>query len=807
MINLFLLSTDYKNKNSDARNTANDIISEIYTTLQDTDHRLNEIITAWKEDFTYIYGDLKTNISSNAKFNLEELRYEFKLPLKESCDSFEFEDAQLLFFSIQTYFSLLMKSVIKNSLENTELSGDYRNLILGNFTKKYGIENYVNYDWYTWPILKIDTGFDRIIERVYIHLNFYHNNLNRQEILNSHNFDFIKQIYESIVPKSFRHALGEYYTPDWLAKQTLLDSIKLMECNEKDVIILDPTCGSGTFIFKAIELKRQSGSNLNQIINSVKGFDINPLAVLTAKTNYILSIIDLLDSQTSFSLPIYYYDALGSDFLIKDSSDDDYLKLVLESKRVDFSIVENLDKVDIIAGNPPWVNWEYMPEKYRKLNQYLWVDYGLFSAKGRDLSFSKEDISVLITYRVIDKFLRSGGILGFVIRQGVFKSATNGVGFRHFKVDNKFDIKVLKVDDLSKIKVFDNASNSTALFYCKKGEKNEFPISYYVWNKRIDLKRLSFHSYSTIEEVKSQISINEQIAVPAIENEKTSLWLTTEKEKLESLKRVLGTNRYQARTGVFTGGSNAVYWLDIVSKKYDLLTVKNIISRAKRKVEEVTVEIEPLHVYPMIKGSNLKQWKYEYDTYLLCPHTKETKMWPVTKESLKSSTPRTYEYLERFKDNLDSRKGFAGWEKEIQKKEFHSILRVGEYTFSEFKVVWKYIATEFVCAVVGKVDDNFIGQKLVLPNEKVMYISTDDEMEAYYLCGVLSSTLVADCVRSYMNPTSISAHVLDKLNIPNFDNTNITHLQIANACKEGHLDGQIDKQIKIIDKLLIDIYQ
>ncbi|MCQ9227916.1 hypothetical protein NQ037_03440 [Streptococcus suis] len=109
--------------------------------------------------------------------------------------------------------------------------------------------------------------------------------------------------------------------------------------------------------------------------------------------------------------------------------------------------------------------------------------------------------------------------------------------------------------------------------------------------------------------------------------------------------------------------------------------------------------------------------------------------------------------------------------------------------------------------MVGKVDDNFIGQKLVLPNEKVMYISTDDEMEAYYLCGVLSSTLVADCVKSYMNPTSISAHVLDKLNIPNFDNANITHLQIANACKEGHLDGQIDKQIKIIDNLLFDIYQ
>lgn len=70
----------------------------------------------------------------------------------------------------------------------------------------------------------------------------------------------------------------------------------------------------------------------------------------------------------------------------------------------------------VLIGKPSWVNWEYLSEKCRMDNQHLWIDYDLFNQKGKNLSFSKEDISVLITYVVIDKFLKNSGILAFVIR-------------------------------------------------------------------------------------------------------------------------------------------------------------------------------------------------------------------------------------------------------------------------------------------------------------------------------------------------------------------------------------------------------
>ena len=87
-----------------------------------------------------------------------------------------------------------------------------------------------------------------------------------------------------------------------------------------------------------------------------------------------------------------------------------------------------------------------------------------------------------------------------------------------------------------------------------------------------------------------------------------------------------------------------------------------------------------------------------------------------------------------------------------------------------------------------------------------MYVSTQDEAEAYYLCGLLSSTLVAECVKSYMNPTSISAHILNKLNIPSFDRDNPLHQEISRLCKDGHGKQDIAPYIAQIDCLVKQIY-
>lgn len=761
MLDLFLLCTDLKDTKSDTRRQSDHMIREIYKFLNAPSEKTRMILNGWKEDFQYIYGDVESR------------------------------QMQMEAFAIQTYFSILMKVIMNETLDGESDAGP-EDVLRGKFTLKHGISNYCQEDWYCWPIFELENGFGLVMETMADMVLKYRTESGVQDFVKNNKDDFIKQMYEAVIPKELRHALGEYYTPDWLAEKTLQDTISICEKNVSDMVFLDPTCGSGTFLLKAIVAKRKERCGIENILTSVRGMDINPLAVLTAKTNYLLAIIDLIEPNSKLEIPIY---------------NADIVRLPEEPEEgIGHDFPRDMEKVDAVIGNPPWVNWEYMPERYRLHSQHLWVDYQLFSAGGRDLSFSKEDISILITYIVMDRLLKHHGVIGFVIRQGTFKSAKNGVGFRRFRIRDGCGIRVIKVDDLSRIKAFDNAMNSAALFFARKGEETIYPVPYYLWEKRSDLRKSSFHAYSTLQEVLSQMNIEELKAMPADAEDETSPWISADQDGLEKMKRVLGKNNYRARTGVFTGGANAVYWLRIHQATDRGVVVSNITKRAKRKTRPVTCEVESEYVFPMVKGGTVQRWNASYDAYLLCPHTADTKMWPVPQTDLKETFPLTYQYLVQFQEDLEGRKGFAGWEKEIQRAEFHAILRVGGYTFSKYKVIWKYIASELICAVISDVEDPYLGRKMLMPNEKIMYISTEDEEEAYYLCGVLSSTLVSNCVKSYMNPTSISAHVLNKLRIPDFDRKDERHIAISRACKEGHGKKDIVPYMELIDETVPLLY-
>ena len=81
--------------------------------------------------------------------------------------------------------------------------------------------------------------------------------------------------------------------------------------------ILDPGCGSGGFLVEILNRLKtknfESKKLLTCLINNVVGFDVNPVAVLTARTNFILAIVSLLDehkSSFSITIPIYLADSI-----------------------------------------------------------------------------------------------------------------------------------------------------------------------------------------------------------------------------------------------------------------------------------------------------------------------------------------------------------------------------------------------------------------------------------------------------------------------------------------------------------------
>lgn len=119
--------------------------------------------------------------------------------------------------------------------------------------------------------------------------------------------DLFKGIYERFIPREVRHALGEFYTPDWLAEH----GMDLLEWQPSDSLT-DPTCGSGTFLLEAIRRRRKtnSGATAQSLLAGIHGIDLNPLAVLAAKGSLAVFLSPHLDPEQPIRLPVYLADAV-----------------------------------------------------------------------------------------------------------------------------------------------------------------------------------------------------------------------------------------------------------------------------------------------------------------------------------------------------------------------------------------------------------------------------------------------------------------------------------------------------------------
>jgi hypothetical protein len=118
--------------------------------------------------------------------------------------------------------------------------------------------------------------------------------------------DLFRQLYEATLPQTVRASFGEFYTPYWLAEHVLDASY-----SGEQAKVLDPCCGSGTFIVAAIGRMRRDnpGISAKELLSRVAGIDLNPLAVLTARIHFFIHIADVMDDASDVIIPIYLGDA------------------------------------------------------------------------------------------------------------------------------------------------------------------------------------------------------------------------------------------------------------------------------------------------------------------------------------------------------------------------------------------------------------------------------------------------------------------------------------------------------------------
>lgn len=193
-------------------------------------------------------------------------------------------DYDVLLFAIHTYYALIMKLLAAEiaylygtgrwlksyvaELEDAYMRGleELRKTLEelesgGVFKKLLGITNFIEGDYFSWYLDELDKELASVIAEIARRLSDYEPATPQLEPESTR--DLLKRLYQHLVPRKVRHDLGEYYTPDWLA-ELALDEVgyteeyfeKLTE-EQNDLTahfklrLLDPACGSGTFLVLA----------------------------------------------------------------------------------------------------------------------------------------------------------------------------------------------------------------------------------------------------------------------------------------------------------------------------------------------------------------------------------------------------------------------------------------------------------------------------------------------------------------------------------------------------------------------------
>ena len=221
----------------------------------------------------------------------------------------ESEDLLQLFLK-HTYLASLARLLIWASLSKgkteTTLRETAREILSGRFFEEQRIENIVEDDFFHWVRgAKAEAILAPVWERILSQLETYDLALLNQDIL--------KGVYQELVDPKDRHDLGEYYTPDWLCERIVTELLP----TEGFVSVLDPTCGSGSFLRAAIthllNANPQGGDalRLRHILENVVGIDIHPLAVIIARATYLLAIRSVVKaSKRPIQIPVYLADSL-----------------------------------------------------------------------------------------------------------------------------------------------------------------------------------------------------------------------------------------------------------------------------------------------------------------------------------------------------------------------------------------------------------------------------------------------------------------------------------------------------------------
>lgn len=289
--------------------------------------------------------------------------------------------------------------------------------------------------------------------------------------------DIFQELYQQFFLVLTRHKIGEFYTPSNLVKEMIDDAYKV------GMRTLDPSCGSGSFLIELIVKILNSNIKKSlkfEAIDDIFGFDINPLATLTAKINILLLLIEIYGVEISKfpKINIFLIDALFP---------DQY------EENLEINLPELYSSFDLIIGNPPWLTYKDITNK--KYQVKIRTLSGTLGIKPTSQYITHIELASIFFYAIPLSFLEVGGNIFFVLT----KSVLNGdhcFKFRAFSVFNKIEIwdfpnsNIFNVEHICLKAEF--IGNNTKIRISEK-----YPIKTKIFDSDIKLQQIT--NYTSIE--------------------------------------------------------------------------------------------------------------------------------------------------------------------------------------------------------------------------------------------------------------------------------------------------------------------
>ena len=290
-----------------------------------------------------------------------------------------------------------------------------------------------------------------------------------------------------------RKEQGIYYTPTFVVDYIVRHALQpvLNKCKTYQellaVKVLDPACGSGSFLLKALEVLNEKYKELGQkgdeetkrliLTQNLFGVDLDEQAVEIAKLNLIINSLEKRSQLPAPNIKCGNSLISGTDAELKKYFGADFRAKKPFNWQEEFPDVFKQGGFDVVIGNPPYVR----PEKVEENERNYFIKSGHF-----DKFFGRFDIYILFIERAL-KFLNGNGNLSFIIPSSFFNQ-------NYAKVLRKWlltDFEIEDIEDLSDVKVFDGVAVQCAILLVKNAKPNSGHVISISRPKSVDIATLN----------------------------------------------------------------------------------------------------------------------------------------------------------------------------------------------------------------------------------------------------------------------------------------------------------------------------